>query len=622
MVLNTRSKAQPTSGINLTQNALYILEKRYLKRNEQGKLAETPEGMLRRVAWAVASAEPKYDPRAVVEMRAEEFYRLMASLEFLPNSPTLVNAGRKSGQLSSCFVLPVEDSVESIFDAVRKTALIHKSGGGTGFSFSKLRPERDQVNSKKGVASGPVSFLPVFSLAADVIKQGSMRRGCSMAVLNVDHPDIMKFATAKNDPDVLTNFYLSVAVTTEFMEAVKAGAGYNLINPRSKKVVAKVNAKEVFDKIVEQSWKTGDPGIVFIDRIEQDNPTPKLGRIESVSGCGEQPLLPYESCNLGSINLARMLCSGGDTAKINYPKLAKTVKTAVRFLDDVIDVNNFPLPEIGKMTKRTRKVGLGVMGFADMLIQLGISYNSEEALKVASEVMEFINEEAKEASVVLAEERGVFPSFKGSIYDISGGPRLRNASRTTIAPTGTLSLIAGCSCGIEPTFALVFVRNILGGKQLLEINPYFEKVARQEGFYSEELMQKLVCGNRLRDMAGVTEKDKRLFVTANEIDTKWHVRMQAAFQRYTDNAVSKTVNLPHEATQKDIAAVYMMAYEERLKGITVYRDGSRELQPLFTGQAGAELIRKRFSPKASLGHLLENIISVRWPYRTTLTRSK
>ncbi len=596
MALDIHTGTQSNSGISLTENALYILEKRYLKKDEQGKVAETPEEMFRRVAQTVASAELLYHPGADVEVWSDEFYQIMASLEFLPNSPTLLNAGRELGQLSACFVLPVYDSLESIFEAVKNTALIHKSGGGTGFSLSRLRPAGDRVGSAGGVAGGPVSFIRAFSVAADTIRQGGIRQGCNIATLNVDHPDIMKFIVAKDNPDALTNFYISVVVTNEFMEAVKAGADYNLVNPHNNKVVGKLNAREVFNRIVEQTWKTGDPGIVFIDRIEQDNPTPQLGRLEGVCGCGEQILLPYESCNLGSINLTRMLQYKNKTTRVDYHKLAGTVKVAIRFLDNIIDVNRFPLPETEEMTKKTRKIGLGVMGFADMLIQLGIPYNSEEALGVASDVMRFINEEAHKASVVLAEERGVFPAFEDSIYDVSS-VRLRNASCTTIAPTGTLSIIAGCSSGIEPNFALVFIRNLMEGEQLLEVNPYLEAVARREGCYSKELMKKLACGNHLSNMGNIPRKIRRLFVTALEMKGEWHVRMQAAFQKHTDNAVSKTVNLPGEATLGDIAEIYMMSYEAGLKGITVYRDGSRGLQPLCTGQEVLELVCKRLSKR-------------------------
>jgi ribonucleoside-diphosphate reductase alpha chain len=582
-VIPAKPEVQLASGINLTENASHVLERRYLKKDKQGQVIETVEEMFHRVAQTIASAELIYDPKADVKAREEEFYQLMANLEFLPNSPTLMNAGRELGQLSACFVLPVEDSMESIFDAVKNTALIHKSGGGTGFSFSRLRPETDRVGSTGGVASGPVSFIRAFDTATDVIKQGGMRRGANMAILNIDHPDIMNFIVAKDDSTALTNFNLSVAITGKFMEAVKTGTDYNLVNPHTKEVTDKLNAKEVFDKIVDMAWKTGDPGVVFIDRINQDNPTPQLGSIESTNPCGEQPLLPYESCNLGSINLVRMLQTTNGTTEIDYSKLAETVRIAVRFLDNVIDVNKFPLPQIAEMTKQTRKIGLGIMGFADMLIELGIPYDSEEALQIASNIMHFINEEACKASVELANERGVFPAFKGSIYD-APGPRVRNASCTTIAPTGTLSIIASCSSGIEPLFALSYTRNILDGAQLLEINPYFEEAAREEGFYSEELMQQLAAGAKLHDIDGVPDRIKRLFVTAHEISPEWHAKMQAAFQKSTHNAVSKTVNFPKQATREDIAKVYMMAYEEGLKGITIYRDGSRAGQVLTTGK--------------------------------------
>lgn len=579
------------NGIDLTDNARQVLEKRYLKKDKKGKPIETPEEMFRRVAHAIAGAESLYDAKADVKAREDEFYRLMTDLEFLPNSPTLMNAGRELGQLSACFVLPVEDSMESIFDAVKNTALIHKSGGGTGFSFSRLRPEKDRVGTTGGVASGPVSFMRAFDTATDVIKQGGMRRGANMAILSVDHPDIMRFITAKENPNVFTNFNLSVAVTTKFMEAVKSGSDYELINPHSGEVTGKLNAKEVFDKIVASAWKTGDPGIIFIDRINEKNPTPHLGRIESTNPCGEQPLLPYESCNLGSINLARMLRKKKSPLagyEIDYKRLERVVRSAIRFLDNVIDVNNFPLPEIAAMTRSTRKVGLGVMGFADMLLQLGIPYDSEAAVAVATDVMRFINEEALKTSVELGAERGTFPAFKGSVYDVSGGPKVRNASRTTIAPTGTLSIIAGCSSGIEPLFALSFTRNILDGANMVEANQVFEQAARKGGFHSEELMQKLATGTRFHDVEGIPDDVKRVFVTAHDIAPEWHVRMQAAFQKSTDNAVSKTVNFAREATQEDVAKVYQLAHELGLKGITIYRDGSREAQPMSTKSADKE----------------------------------
>ncbi len=561
----------PAKAVEFSVNALTVLERRYLMKDDEGN-EETPEKMIRRVAKNIASAEPKSERK----LWEEEFYRVMVNLEFLPNSPTLMNAGRELQQLSACFVLPIEDSMESIFNAIKYTALIHKSGGGTGFSFSRLRPEGDRVGSTGGVASGPVSFMKAFDTATDVIKQGGTRRGANMAILNVNHPDIEKFITAKEKGDVLTNFNLSVAATDDFMKAMEAAADYNLINPRDKAIVGTLNAREVFDKIVDMAWRTGDPGLVFIDRINKDNPTPKLGAIESTNPCGEQPLLPFESCNLGSINLPRMVRDG----EIDFEKLEKTVSIAVRFLDNVIDKNNFPLPQIEEMTRKTRKIGLGVMGFADMLIKLGIPYDSDEALETAEEVMRFINEKATQASVALAEERGVFPVFEGSIYDVPGGLKLRNASRTTIAPTGTLSIIAGCSSGIEPLFALSYVRNILDGDELLEVNQLFEEVAKREGFYSEELMRGLARHGSLRGMDGVPEWVQRLFVTAHDISPEWHVRMQAAFQKSTHNAVSKTINFPSSATRKDIEDAYLLAYREGCKGITIYRDKSKDKQVL------------------------------------------
>jgi ribonucleoside-diphosphate reductase alpha chain len=598
MAPKTGAKADTKQGLGLSENAIRVLEKRYLKKDDKGNIIETPEDMFRRVARTVAAAELIYNDKADVKPWEDEFYRLMTSLEFLPNSPTLLNAGREMGQLSACFVLPVDDSVESIFNTVKQTAIIHKSGGGTGFSFSRVRPADDEVGGQMGIARGTADLINVFSAAADYIRQGGVRRGCTSVVLNVDHPDILSFTVAKDDPNILTNFYISIVVTNTFMEAVKSGDDYNLINPHTGKVAGSLNARTVFDKIVDQAWKTGDPGLVFIDRINEDNPTPLLGKIENISGCGEQTLLPYESCNLGSINLARMVRTRGRKYEMDYEKLAGTVRAAVRFLDNVIDINKFPLPEIEEVTKATRKIGLGVMGFADMLLQIGASYNSEVALKAAADIMHCVQEEAHNTSAKLAEERGAFPVFTGSIYDVPGGRKMRNASSTTIAPTGTLSLIAGCSSGIEPTFAVVFVRNILDGEQLLEINPLFEEAAKKEGFHSGELLEQLVTSNQLHMVDCVPDKTKSLFATAHKITPQWHIEIQAAFQKYTDNAVSKTVNFPHEATRLDVAGVFMRAYESGLKGITVYRDGSRELQPLSTGDVGLDLVRSYLARKS------------------------
>jgi len=589
-------KPKARHGVEFTENALRVLEKRYLKKDSLGEVIETPEEMLRRVAKHIASAELIYDPKADIDLWQEKFYQLMANLEFLPNSPTLMNAGRELGQLSACFVIPIDDSMESIFDAVKHTALIHKSGGGTGFSFSRLRPEKDRVGSTGGVASGPVSFMRAFDTATDVIKQGGMRRGANMAILNVDHPDILEFITAKDDPEALTNFNLSVAVTTEFMTAVEKKADYNLVNPRTKEVVGKLNAKEVFDRIIDMAWRTGDPGIVFIDHINQHNPTPNLGKIESTNPCGEQPLLPFESCNLGSINLSKMVTYKDDQPQIDYANLAETVRLGIRFLDNVIDVNQFPLPQIDEMTKASRKIGLGVMGFADMLIMLSIPYDCDRALEVAEDIMRFISEEATKESVRLGEERGLFPAFKGSIYDATNGLRLRNASRTTIAPTGTLSIIAGSSSGIEPLFALSYVRHILDGEELIEVNPYFKKIANKEGVYSPELMKQLAEGEKLRDFENIPDWVKNVFVTAHDIAPEWHVKMQAAFQKFTDSAVSKTVNLPYEAMPEDIAEVYMLAYKMGLKGITIYRDRSRESQVLTTSHP-EEISEAKLTPR-------------------------
>ncbi len=603
-ILSSTGGEPQCSGIQLSKNALTVLKRRYLAKDGNGEPVETPEQMFRRVARHVAAAETILNPGEDCAYWEDAFYRVMANLDFLPNSPTLMNAGRELGQLSACFVLPVEDSMESIFDAVKYTALIHKSGGGTGFSFSHLRPEKDRVGSTGGVASGPLSFMQVFDRTTDVIKQGGMRRGANMAILDVTHPDIERFITAKKDPGVLTNFNLSVAVTDDFMQAVIDDTEYELRNPRTGQAVDTRRARDIFDLIVDTAWLTGDPGIIFLDEINRCNPTPHLGAIESTNPCGEQPLLPYESCNLGSINLSKMVYESPSGPAIDTERLTETVRLAVRFLDDVIEVNRYPLPEIREKTHATRKIGLGVMGFADMLIRLRIPYNSEEALQTAEHVMRLVSETANQASIDLAKSRGVFPAFEGSIYDIPGGPRYRNASRTTIAPTGSLSIVANCSSGIEPVFALTYVRRILDKEDFLEVNYYFEKEAREGGFYSEELMRTLAAGTRLADIEGVPDDVKRIFVTAYDVSPDWHVRMQAAFQRYTDSAVSKTVNFSQSATRDDVKHVYMAAYEHHLKGITIYRDGSRQDQVLTAGSARTaepEMLRPRARPKVTRG---------------------
>ena len=569
--------------LDLTDNARTVLEKRYLQKNAEGEVIETAEELFRRVARDIAQADEEYGDD--VEETAEVFYELMANLDFLPNSPTLMNAGTEIQQLSACFVLPVEDSMEGIFSAIKNTALIHQSGGGTGFSFSRIRPAGDIVHSTGGVASGPISFMKVFNASTDVIKQGGRRRGANMGILRVDHPDIMDFITAKENQKELTNFNISVAATGRFMEAVKNGEQYPLVNPRTGEEEDELDAGRVFDKIVEMSWKNGEPGIVFLDRINADNPTPQVGEIESTNPCGEQPLLPYESCNLGSINLAHMV-SDGD---INYDKLRDVVHTAVHFLDNVVDLNQYPLEEIKAQTLANRKIGLGVMGFADMLIQLGIPYNSEEALDLAEEVMSFVQEEGRRASMQLGRQRGSFPNFAGSIWD-DEYEAMRNATVTTIAPTGSISIIAGCSSGIEPLFAVSFIRNILDEEdRLVEVNPYFREVAEERGFYSQAVMKK-IADNRgsVKGVEEVPEDVQRIFTTALDITPEWHIRMQAAFQEYTDNATSKTVNFREQATQDDIREVYQLAYDLGCKGVTVYRYGSREGQVLSTGEEEPE----------------------------------
>jgi len=563
--------------LKLSVNAIKVLERRYLMKDEEGNVRETPAELFRRVARTMAAVETNFDPEADVKALEQAFFELMRNLEFMPNTPTLMNAGAPLGQLSACFVLPVEDSIVDIFETLKNMAIIHQSGGGTGFSFSHLRPKGDIVRSTKGVASGPVSFMKIFDAATAVMKQGGKRRGANMGILGAHHPDIVEFVLAKSDGTTLSNFNISVAVTDEFMEAASRGRKWPLINPRTGREVQSINARELLDMIVDNAWRTGDPGLIFLDEINRHNPTPHLGYLEATNPCGELPLLPYESCNLGSINLAQMVSDG----EIDWQKLGRVVHLAVHFLDNVIEANVFPLPQIEEITRRgNRKIGLGVMGFADALVKLGIAYNSEAGLETAERIIKFISEEAHRASAELAARRGVFPNFPGSIYDRPGGPRLRNATVLSIAPTGTISIIAGCSSGIEPLFALAFVRNVMEGTRLLEVNPIFEQVARERGFFSPELMEQVAQRGTLRGIDGIPEDVRRVFVTDWDIAPEWHVRMQAVFQKYTDNSVSKTINLPPQATPEDIRRIYTLAHELKCKGITIYRYGSKKQQVL------------------------------------------
>ena len=567
----------------LSRNALTVLERRYLKRDREGKILETPAQMFRRVADSIAAAEKIFSAKADIAKLADQFYKMMAALEFLPNSPTLMNAGRDLGQLSACFVLPVGDSMEEIFDALKYTALIHKSGGGTGFSFSRLRPANDLVMTTTGISSGPISFMRVFDAATETIKQGGTRRGANMGILRVDHPDIMDFIMCKAENDTLHNFNISVGLTESFMAAVEKDEKYDLINPRNGQSVGTLDARRVFDRIVRQAWQNGEPGIVFLDRLNRDNPTPHLGMIESTNPCGEQPLLPYESCNLGSINLGKMVKDGA----VDWTRLKDVIYLSVHFLDNVVEINKYPLPEIAAITLGNRKIGLGVMGWADMLIMLGISYDSEEARQLAGEVMQFINDSGHRASRKLARERGAFANYKNSVYDQKREPPIRNATVTTIAPTGTISIIANASSGIEPVFAVSYVRQVMDNDTLLEVHPLFEKTARERGFYSPELMQRIAKHATIRDMEEIPADIRKIFITAHDISPEAHIRMQAAFQKYTDNAVSKTVNFPNNATIDDVAQVFWLAYKLDCKGVTIYRDGSRPLQVLCRRQVSS-----------------------------------
>lgn len=568
-------------GLKFSSNAIVVLKKRYLKKNNQGQVIETPHELLERVAKAIAGVEKEYgvDDHKIREYE-KAFFEMMRNLEFMPNSPTLMNAGKDLGQLSACFVVPVNDSMESIFDAIKATALIHKTGGGTGFSFSRLRAHNSVVKSTGGVASGPVSFMKVFDAATQAVKQGGTRRGANMGILRVDHPDILEFIKCKGEEGDISNFNISVALTDDFMEKVLEKKEYQLVDPYNKKVVGKLNASDVFNTIADYAHNNGEPGIVFIDKINKDNPTPHLGSVESTNPCGEQPLLPFESCNLGSINLFKVLKKKDDGFDVDWEKLKNITKFSTRFLDNVIEANKFPLPQIRENTLRTRKIGLGIMGWATMLGFLGIPYDCEEAIDLAKRVMGFIRSVAEEESVELARQRGVFPAWEESIWH-KKGIKLRNATLTTVAPTGTISIIAGpTASGIEPNFSLCYFRNVLDGEKLLEVDPSFEYVAKREGFYSEELMKKIASGESIQKMNEVPDKVKRVFKTAMDISPVWHIKMQGAFQEFTDNAVSKTINLPNNASVDDIKESYLLAYKLGCKGITVYRDGSRSVQVL------------------------------------------
>lgn len=566
---------------NISNNARAVLERRYLVRDEHGTPTETIEGMFHRVANAVATADGVFGTKSNVETTANRFFQVMSNLDFLPNSPTLMNAGRPLGQLSACFVLPVADSMEAIFDAIKHAALIHKSGGGTGFSFSRLRGKGATVNSTGGVASGPISFMKVFNAATEAVKQGGTRRGANMGILRVDHPDIVDFIACKSDTSEITNFNISVGITQDFMDAVEKGTSFNLVDPSTKQVVNALDARTVFDAVVKSAWQTGEPGIVFLDRMNAGNPCPLQGEFEATNPCGEQPLLPYEACNLGSINLVNHIKQENGTWVLDKAKLEDTIRTAVHFLDNVIEVNQYPLPEIDQVTRSTRKIGLGVMGFADILLHMGISYCSDEGVAMAETIMEMVQTIGHQASEDLAQVRGPFPLFHESIY--KDGAPIRNATVTTVAPTGTLSLIANVSSGVEPIFAYAYIRNVMDNTHLIETNEILKSKLVELGLYTDALMQSVIDHGGLAHVDGIPEEIKKVFVCSHDVAPIWHIKMQAAFQNHTDNAVSKTVNFPNSATVEEVAEVYRLAYTLNCKGTTIYRDGSRNEQVLNIG---------------------------------------
>ncbi len=591
----TAAASPPKGSLALSPNAVTVLERRYLVKDDAGRPSEAPEDLFWRVARTIAAPDQAYGASDKgLEGLAETFFELMASRVWMPNSPTLMNAGRPLGQLSACFVLPIDDCLSNgqsgIYDTLRAMALVHQSGGGTGFSFSRLRPQNDVVRSTMGVASGPVSFMKLYDASTDVVKQGGTRRGANMGILRVDHPDILEFISCKDDLTQVTNFNISVAVTDAFMRAVETGEGYALIHPRTGQPVKQLDAREVFRKIVHGAWKTGEPGVFFIDRANQHNPVPRLGSYEATNPCGEQPLLPYDVCNLGSINVGLFVRDGS----VDWDRLATAVHLCTHFLDNVIDANRYPLSEIENLAQRIRRVGLGVMGWADLLVRLGIPYDSDEGVALGRKLMAFVDEEAKRASEKLAEQRGVFPEWERSIWGPDAtcardpqGERirpmrsLRNCNLTTVAPTGTISIIAGCSSGIEPLFAVAFMRN-QAGVLMPDVNEDFVAIARQEGWHSEGLIQRIAEAGHIH-FPEVPEKWQRVFVTAHDVTPEWHIRMQAAFQEFTDSAISKTCNFPREATEDDVEQIYRVAFTLGCKGVTVYRDASRENQVLSTG---------------------------------------